>query len=415
MTQSRRHDLDGLRFLAIFILLFFHTAMWFNTFGWHVKNSELSAAFDYPMAWSHFWRMPLLLFISGAGTYLALGKRTPGKFAAERIRRLFVPLVVGMLAIVPPQIYFEYIDRYNGYWDFYKTVFEFKRYPYGSFSWHHLWFIAYLLVYSLLAIPLLAYLRSTRSTGLKARLSARLGSPFAMLAIPSVLICLSQVLLRPYFPDETHNLTHDWAYFTFYGCFFLFGMLFYATPRLWDAVRQNRRHLLVAALLSLFPFFGGMLHMREVVRLPFSLRAGEIIFDVSATFLGWFTVIAIIGYGQQYLNRPRPWLRPVNEGLYPFYILHQTVIIWIGYYICQLDWGIAAKFWSISLLTLVACVGFYLLCIRPFNGMRFLFGMKPKSRTATNVNDTAIERTAFVARPFCTGWSSKLMNKVKRW
>ncbi|MGK6350760.1 acyltransferase family protein [Parapedobacter sp. DT-150] len=377
-TSTRRHDLDWLRFLAILILLFFHTGMWFNTFGWHVKNAELTPSFDYWMIWLHFWRMPLLLFISGAGTYLALGKRSPRQFAGERIRKLLIPLVFGMLVVVPPQIYFEYIGKYGNYWDFYKTVFEFAPYPGGSFSWHHLWFILYLLIYSLLALPLLLFMKSPRSLGFKTLLYRVLGAPWGMVGIPSGFILLTQVLLRPYFPEETHALVDDWAFFTFYACFFLLGMLFYSTPQLWETVRLNRKYLLVAALLMLIPFYGCYLHMRGVIALPMTAREAEVVFDVSAIFLSWFTVITVVGYAQQYLNRPHPWLKHVNEGLYPFYILHQTVIIWIGYYICQLDWGILAKFCAISLLTLVGCIGFYLLCIRPFNVMRLLFGMKWK-------------------------------------
>ena len=89
-NQQRRHDLDWLRLIAIAILLFFHTGMWFNQWGWHVKNSETTTTFQYWMIWSHYFRMPLLLFISGAGTYMALGKRTPKQFARERFRRLFI-------------------------------------------------------------------------------------------------------------------------------------------------------------------------------------------------------------------------------------------------------------------------------------------------------------------------------------
>jgi glucans biosynthesis protein C len=94
-------------------------------------------------------------------------------------------------------------------------------------------------------------------------------------------------------------------------------------------------------------------------------------------------VITIIAYGQHYLNKPHPWLTKISEGLYSFYILHQTVIIAIGCYICQLDWSIAAKYWTIAMLTLISCAGFYLLLIRPFNVMRFLFGMKARKAKAT--------------------------------
>ena len=98
---------------------------------------------------------------------MALGKRTPAQFRRERFRRLFIPLVFGMFVVVPPQIYYEHIKEYNSYWDFYKTVFNFVPYPKGSFSWHHLWFILYLLIYSLLALPLLTYLRSESSEKFK--------------------------------------------------------------------------------------------------------------------------------------------------------------------------------------------------------------------------------------------------------
>lgn len=372
---GRRYDLDWLRTIAIFILLFFHTGMWFNPWEWHVKNNELSETFRYWMIWSHFWRMPLLLFISGAGTYMAFGKRSAKGFAGERFKRLFVPVVFGMFVVVPPQIYFEHIKEYNGYWDFYKTVFNFVPYPEGSFSWHHLWFVVYLLLYSLAAIPLLHFLRSEKATQFKDKLFSWFSTPAGILLIPAVFILITQVILRPYFPDEEHDLT-DLGFMVFYGCFFLFGILMYSNQKIWSAIGASRIYLLIASLLILLPFYGTYFHFREFYQLPWEERTVEIMFDVTGIFLSWFTVITVIAFGQHYLNKPHPWLAKINEGLYPFYILHQTVIIWIGYYICQLDWSISAKFWTISFLTLVSCVGFYLILIRPFNVMRFLFGMK---------------------------------------
>ena len=376
--SSRRHDLDWLRFIAILILLFFHTGMWFNTWGWHVKNSATSTSFNYWMVWLHYWRMPLLLFISGAGTYMALGKRTPKQFAGERFRRLFIPLLFGMFVVVPPQIYYEYISKYASYWEFYKTVFAFKPYPPGSFSWHHLWFILYLLIYSLISLPFIVYLRSSDSLKFRAQALRFLSRPVGLLLIPSFFILITQIILRPYFDEETHALFNDWAYFVFYFCFFLFGMLCYSSQQLWEAIGQSRKYLLIATFLILLPFYGLYFHFRELYQLPWSTDVIETSFDVVAIFLSWFTVITVIAYGQHYLNRSHPWLSQISEGLYPFYILHQTVIIALGYYICQWEWSIGAKFWSISLLTLISCIAFYLLVIRPFNLMRILFGVKPK-------------------------------------
>lgn len=376
--NERRYDLDWLRFIAIVILLFFHTGMWFNTWGWHVKNSETTVSFQYWMIWSHYFRMPLLLFISGAGTYMALGKRTAGQFRVERFKRLFIPLIFGMFVVVPPQIYYERIGQYESYWDFYKTVFNFIPYPKGSFSWHHLWFVLYLFVYSLLAVPVLKFLRSDKAENFKNKLHALLAKPVGILLIPSLLILVSQILLRPYFPEETHDLAKDWAYFTFYFLFFLMGIFCYSIPKLWSAIGANRKYLLLAMLISIVPFYICYFHFRDLIALPWTDDTVETIFDVIAIFVSWFTVITIVAYGQHYLNKPHPWLSKISEGLYPFYILHQSVIIAIGYYVCQLDWSISAKYWSISLLTLISCVGFYLLLIRPFNVMRFLFGMKKR-------------------------------------
>jgi hypothetical protein len=324
--------------------------------------------------------MPLLLFISGAGTYMALGKRTPGQFAGERFKRLFIPLIFGMFVIVPPQIYYEHILKYTGYLDFYKTVFEFKPYPKGSFSWHHLWFILYLLLFSLISIPLLRFLRSPRSAKFKSRVYSMFSVPAVMIFLPSTFILVTQILLRPYFPEETHDLVHDWAYFTFYICFFIFGMICYSSTDLWSSIGANRKFFLVSTLLTLIPFYTIMLHFRSIVPLPWNEDTLETTFDIVAIYFSWISVITMISYGQHYLNKPHRWLSTINEGLYPFYILHQTVIIAMGYYICKLDWSITAKFWIVTLLTLASCLGFYFLLIRPFNVMRILFGMKPNRK-----------------------------------
>jgi glucans biosynthesis protein C len=375
--MERRNDLDWLRLIAIIILLFFHTGMLFNPWEWHIKNGDTSESFRYWMIWLHFWRMPLLLFISGAGTYLAMRKRTPGQYAGERVKRLLIPLAFGMFVIVPPQIYFEHINEYSGYGDFYKTVFNFVPYPEGSFSWHHLWFIAYLLIYSLIALPFVNFLRSERSAAFKASVSKVLVRPVGILMVPAILILVTQIILRPYFPEETHALLDDWGYFTFYFSFFILGMTCFSYGPIWNSIGANRKHLLVAALLSLVPFYGTYLHFREVVVLPWPTDTVETIFDVTAIFVSWFWVISVIAWGQHYLNRPHSWLKHFNEGLYPFYILHQTVIIAIGYYVCKLPWSIGAKFWTVSFLTLLSCVLIYFAIIRPFNIVRLLFGLKP--------------------------------------
>jgi len=170
-------------------------------------------------------------------------------------------------------------------------------------------------------------------------------------------------------------------------------MICYSSPQLWQLIGQQRKHLVRAALFVLIPFYIVYFHFRGVLHFPWSDDTVETIFDVIAIFLSWFTLIAVISIGQRYLNRPHPWLKYVNEGLYPFYILHQTVIIAIGYYICQLDWNMTAKFWTISLLTGTSCILIYMFLIRTNTVMRFLFGLKKKkSEVKTETIEPVLKR-----------------------
>ena len=377
-TNQRRNDLDWLRLIALTILLFFHTGMWFNTWGWHVKNSETSTTFNYWMVWLHFWRMPLLLFVSGAGTVLALGKRTLSEYRRERFKRLFIPLIFGMFVVVPPQIYYEHIKEYDNYWSFYKTVFQFVPYPAGSFSWHHLWFIMYLFLYSLIAIPWLKFLRSENSNAFRSQAKRVLSHPVGMILGSSLLILISQIILRPFFPEETHALIGDWAFFTYYFLFFLYGTLCYTVPEIWQSIYSNRRYIVWTAMISLVPFYTLYGSFYGWVRLPHGTEIAETTFDIVGIFVGWFTVIAAVALGQRFLNRPHPWLSVLSEALYPFYILHQTLIIVIGYYVCQMDASIAVKFLSIAFLTVLASGIIIHFVIRPVSFLRLVFGLKQR-------------------------------------
>jgi hypothetical protein len=205
-----------------------------------------------------------------------------------------------------------------------------------------------------------------------------------MLFIPSSIILATQIILRPYFPEQTHALINDWAYFVFYFSFFLFGMICYSNPNLWESIGHNRKYLLWASIFILIPFYLTFFHFTGIIHFSWSAETTEVIFDVAAIYVSWFWVITVVAFGQHYLNRPHPWLKHFNEGLYPFYILHQTVIIAIGYYICQLPWSIFAKFWTVSILTLISCLLIYFILIRPVNLTRLLFGMKLRGKAVSS-------------------------------
>ncbi|MEM6380917.1 MAG: acyltransferase family protein, partial [Bacteroidota bacterium] len=212
MTQKiRRYDLDWLRVLVFGLLIFYHVGMYFVPWGWHIKNDPEYDWLRWPMVFVNQWRLPILFLISGMGTRFALSWRSGKQYASERMRRLWIPLAFGMLIIVPPQVYIERLvnqDFVGSYWSYYTTIAFQGIYPEGNLSWHHLWFLPYLLIYSLILTPVFLYLRNHPEAGILQWLRRRLQTKFGIycLVIP---LFLAEALLEPFFP-VTHALVNDW-------------------------------------------------------------------------------------------------------------------------------------------------------------------------------------------------------------
>lgn len=376
MPRTRYHDLDWLRVIAILLLQLFHTGMFYVPWEWHIKNPEISNALVYPMAWLHYWRMPLLLVISGAGTCFALGYRGPGTYLRERFRRLMVPLLFGMFVVVPPQIYFEHIKEYGSYWEFWRTVFNFVPYPEGSFSWHHLWFILYLMLYSALGLPLMLFLRSGKSVRFRdwlVRLTTARPGGYGLFLVP---LFVSQLVLRPYFPETTNSLVDDWASFTYYLCFFLFGFVCCQEPRLWESIRGRRRGngIIALVMIAAFNTVRGFYPDNES-------NAYRFFYMFTAATMAWYWILALMGYARTLLTRDNAFIRYANEATYPFYILHQTAIIAVAYYVAKSGLvAVAPSYLVVLTVSFALSMGLYHFVIRPVAPLRFVFGMKPLPR-----------------------------------
>lgn len=363
--SAGRYDfLDWLRVIAIFVLLFFHTGMLFVGWGWHIQNEEVIEALRLPMDLSHRLRMPLLFLIAGAGMWFALKRRSGGAMLRERTLRLFLPLAIGMLLIVPPQIYFERLfrDQWHGgylqYW--FERVLQFQPYPQGDFSWHHLWFILYLYVYALLLLPLM--LRWRRS-GFQMRLGPWVYLSFLPLA-------LNEALLKPLFP-EAHTLWDDWYTFNHYLLLTLFGFALASSAANWEWLASWRRTSLGIALA----IFVAAMALFETGVIQRDTPADAFI----ANAFTWTWLMVFMGYGRHWLSFSNGLLRWARDASYPIYILHQTLIIAIGYYVIQLPWTPWTKYFVVLVGTMIGCVGIYEI-VRRFAVTRVALGMKPRAR-----------------------------------
>ena len=374
-TPARRHDLDWLRVIAILLLVYFHTGMLFAAeWGWHIKNPETSYLVLEVNYFMSRWRMALLFLISGIGTSFALRRRTAGAYLGERARRLLVPLVFGMLVIVPPQIYFERIAdgaAYASFLDFYPTVLTTGPYPGGNLSYHHLWFVLYLFLYSAAALPLFLYLRGGAGERV-ARAVERVvrGPGLYALALPLGAV-LAALIVR--FPGP-QNIVSDVAHLLYYFLFFLYGYVLSVAEGAWGWIEARRRTSLTLAFLSIVTIDS----LRWNGATPeFAFTLPNTLYYLLQGFNAWCWVLAFLGYGKRYLNRPSRVLTRLNEGIYPFYILHQTVIVVIGFYAVQIEESILAKYLFVSTISLLVSWAIYDLLVRPVPALRYLFGMKP--------------------------------------
>jgi peptidoglycan/LPS O-acetylase OafA/YrhL len=104
-SVTRRFDLDWIRVITMLMLLLFHSGRIFNFTPWELKNAETAGIIEVYIHFFDYWGMPMFFLVAGAAVWFSLGARKPGQFVLERFLRLFVPLIFGILIIVPPQVY----------------------------------------------------------------------------------------------------------------------------------------------------------------------------------------------------------------------------------------------------------------------------------------------------------------------
>ncbi len=364
----RRNDLDSLRVIAFAILILYHVGMFFVPWGFHIKNNVIYPDIRFPMLFVNQWRLPLLFVISGMGTWYAFRKRTGGQFATERLKRLFVPFLFGCQFLIPPQIYFERLTQgatYDSYFDFYPANFASGLpYPEGDISWHHLWFILYLLIFSLALAPVFAWLKKHPDCGLIRFTKGLTQRRFGLYAFALPLLVL-QLTLADKFPN-TNALVGDWFNLA-HSCtlFFLGFLLLSSGEGFWKNVTQSRWMYLGFGAAG----FALLMLGWEVWD---SFPHKSLFINVVRTFNMWSWILAIFGFAAGHLTKPSRALTYANEAVYPFFILHQTILIVLCYYLRNVDMAFWPKFAILAVGTFGGCWIIYELCIRRWRPMRFL-------------------------------------------
>jgi hypothetical protein len=366
MEKIRRYDIDWIRVIVFDILIFYHVCMFFVPWGWHIKNDVIVDWLVYPMVFVNQWRLPILFVVSGMGTRFALAHRSGKAYIKERFIRLYIPLAVGMLIVVPPQVYLERItdgDFIGSFLSYYPQTFS-GIYPEGNFSWHHLWFLPYLLVMSIMCTPLFLWLRKEENPWIE-RLRKLIDQNSFWLYAILIPLFIVEAFLEPIFP-LTRALIDDWYGFTLYLVFFLAGfMLVSVGEPFWRAVVRLRFINLLFGCIFLPALIWAWRTYDSSALIP--------LFKIINM---WSWILAIFGFASKYLNQPGSILKYRNQAVYPFYILHQTVTILLGYWLMNQTMHYGFK----MLIMVVGTFGIswllYEFIIKRFTFLRPLFGLK---------------------------------------
>lgn len=352
--RERLNWIDWLKVLVVFGAFVFHAAQPFVPTGWLVSDGEKSVALSLYSGFGYLFGMPLMFVLGGATTWLAADRSGVAGHARLRIRRLFVPLVLGLLILSPLQAWLAtladgrlqdlgtFVPAYLGALRFYPSPAWFGDYG------HHLWFLAFLFLDVALVLPFLPRLRAARDAGSLAigRFAARrLG-----LAWLFVALLVPQLVLRPLFPTY-----RDWADFVLWLGYFGLGVLAMADRELLAAILARRRlvtWLLPVVLLALVPLLplGSPLDLENTA----GFSAAGLAYGAWRTLLGWVMVLSLIGFGVTFLSaRPR-FLDWASRRALPFYVLHHPVVVLVAALVVGSGAGMWGRYGLIVAVSLVA-------------------------------------------------------------
>ncbi len=371
--MERHYGMDWLRIGAFAILILYHVGMVFVPWGYHVKTAAPADWVAIPMLLPNAWRLMLLFLVSGFASQMLLA-RSPGigRFLANRNARLLLPLLFGMAMVVPPQSWVELVGQ-HGYAHDYPWFWAHDYFRFGRLdgillpTWNHLWFVAYLWVYTLALAALLALRLDLQKS------FDRLFGGTGALCVPLAWLLVFQVLLFRR-GEETHDLIGDGIAHLAYFPAFLFGfglagsrVTMAAFARMWlpCAVLALAGYAVVAGVEAAYPGFA----------MP--SRAIAELFRVAREVQTWASIAALIGLAERFLNHDHQWRAMLTEAVFPFYIIHQTAIVLGEYWLLPLHLHPAAEFAILVAGTWGACWAFY-LAGREIGWLRPLIGLLAK-------------------------------------
>lgn len=386
-TRGRLAYIDWLRFIIVLSLAPFHAAISFTGMGsvyvYDTPIRDILLAGGTPVNMGPFvltcftvfmdnWSMQLLFLVAGIGAAFSLRRRSGAQFIFERCNRLLLPLLLGTLLVVSIQTWLGALsfERFSGSFFAFLPLF----FKWGTLNWGHFWFLAYLFVFSVLALPLFLVIKG-KGEGSSILSTARRFVEMPLFFLPALWTSFLEALLRPGWPGSL-NLINDWAIFTVSFSFFLAGYIVGSVPELLHGIEK---HSDAALILGLAAFFARIAIYR-VATVPDGYNAANIVAQAFRGIAAYGLVMAAIGYGQRYLNGQGRTLGIARDLSFPLYILHYAPLTAVTYLL--LNSGLSI--WTRWILTVVASWSFVAL-------FTFLARFVPPARSFFSIRQPAVK------------------------
>ncbi len=382
----RRNDIDLVRIVLCTATIFGHALIIFSYEPlYHLKSAEISPLASAIHEFLRVVRVPCFFLIAGWSATRSLRGRTPGSFVMERLTRLLIPFIAGVVLLGSGIKYVELSHGIDlgfhgirvaeplnemlgiagpvGYFDFFPRNLKHLNWM----TWSHLWFPAYLFLISLISLPVLMRL---------ARRAQNKAVPSTMVVyLPSLLLIAVLVGFKGYWP-YLPNLLQDWANFAYYFVFFAIGAVIAIWPGFEARLHEQARNMLVLFFL----FMMGVLYFDE--SLP-----GRIFVGLAA----WCGISALLGIAARIKPAETPALVYLREAALPVYILHHLPLLLIAAAVLPLEIPIWFKIAIITFGCAATTLAFYHVLVRPWTPTRFLVGM-PILPSTERASTSSVER-----------------------
>lgn len=370
-VTNRHYFLDWLRVIAFAVLIFYHIGMLYSeNWGFHFKSTYISHYVEYFLLVFAPWRMLLIWFISGVALRFMLDKvrgvKSNALFVLNRSIFILLPLLLGLWLIVPFQLYAEMSQKSVidiTYWQFYLAFLDINNEMFAYYQsgvWphvdvNHLWYLRSLWQFMLIIILFSLFMKLPFFTPLLKLGKVRLPLLVSLLVIAMLL---------------THNYLEGDAVREANGFIFLFiGFLLAKHNYFWASLKHYSWVLCVSfTLLCIYI----LMAYQNVFDLP------SYIFTTIYNIQRVLGVLTMLALAQHFLNFKTNYLKTFNSWVFPFYLLHQSVLIILCFVLQPLEVGSFIEPLLVVIGTWCICAVITLIVTR-IDILRPLIGVKTQN------------------------------------